>query len=376
MWIKSLELNNWQKHSDLKIDLTEGVNVIYGHSDSGKSCVRRAIEWVCQNSKIDGIRKSNTKLTSVRLTLHNDIVIERIRSASINRYVIHENKKEDRVFDSIGKTIPDEVKEILKIEPITIDDENIYLNSAPQLALPFLFDKSPTFRMKIFNKLTGNDILDKLFVQFNKDILSIKKETKRESGHLEEQIKTLADLKIKKEKLESVHEKTKKSLQNITKLHERYSKLLELNDSLDKTNNEILLYEEKLKSIKIPDLSEIKELKEKSERLCLLKDIENEAEKTETSLEKVRGQFKEINVPELDYDVLKGKIERFETLSHIAESLDKNEEICYILHEKLEKIEYHIDAKIMDYKELLKKVKICPICGSNITEKHLKEIKL
>jgi hypothetical protein len=50
--------------------------------------------------------------------------------------------------------------------PIEVDGEEIYLNSAKQIAMPFLFDKPASFRMKLFNKLTGTDLLDKLFGKF------------------------------------------------------------------------------------------------------------------------------------------------------------------------------------------------------------------
>ncbi len=151
MWIKKLQLINFQKHSDLKIDFKNGVNVLYGSSDAGKSCIRRAIEWITQNESIDGIRKTGTKQTSVSIILDNDIEIERIRSQSINRYIIRQGDDE-KVYDAVGKSIPDEVKEVLSIYPIDIDGEEIYLNSYPQIGLPFLFDKSPSFRMKLFNK--------------------------------------------------------------------------------------------------------------------------------------------------------------------------------------------------------------------------------
>ena len=227
MHIRSLKLINFQKHSDLQIDFCDGVNVLYGSSDAGKSCIRRALEWICQNESFDGVRKTGTKKTIVTLTLDNNIEIERVRSQSINRYIIREGK-EEQVFDAIGKSIPDEVKEKLTIYPIEVDGEQIYLNSQPQIALPFLFDKSPSFRMKLFNKLTGNDVLDKLFGQFNKDILRIKRDLREETERFEERGTLLKEKKKAKEKAEAIHIRLKKRVENLKKLHKKYSKLLEL----------------------------------------------------------------------------------------------------------------------------------------------------
>ena len=199
MYIKSLKLNNFQKHSDLQINFVNGVNVLYGASDIGKSCIRRAIEWVVQNESIDGVRKTGTKKTTVTITLDNNIEVERVRSTSINRYIIRKGKDE-QVYDAIGKSIPDEVKEVLTIYPIDIDGEQIYLNSQPQIGLPFLFDKSPAFRMKLFNKLTGNDVLDRLFSEFNKDILRIKRNLKEETERFKDREPKLNDKKIEMER--------------------------------------------------------------------------------------------------------------------------------------------------------------------------------
>lgn len=375
MWIKSLELKNFQKHSNLKIDFIKGVNVIYGHSDAGKSCVRRAIEWVCQNTKIDGIRKSGTKMTEVKIQLDNDVVIIRQRSASVNRYIIQKDGQ-DITFDAIGKTIPKEVKDELKIEPINIDGQDIYLNSSPQLSLPFLFDQSPTQRMKLFNKLTGNDVLDKIFVQLNKDILSINRETKRESGHLEEKEKNLSDLEIKKEKMEAVHDRVSKTIENLRQSEQKYSKLLEIVELISVHAVNVVRVEKRLKEIKIPDVIKLHELRKKAEDLDILKCYENDFEKFKASLEKVRGQLKEINVPTLNYEALNTKIERLQALKNIVIDLDNCQEKCYTLTKKVEDVRKHTINCIDQYKELLKSVQVCPTCGGKITEEHLKEMKL
>lgn len=369
MWIRKLEIENFQKHSRLELNFTQGVNVIYGHSDSGKSCVRRAIEWVCQNQKIDSVRKGNTKLTTVRITLHDGTIIERQRSASINRYILNKGE-EDIVFDAIGKTIPDEIKDVLKLEPINIDGEDIYLNSGPQLALPFLFDRSPTFRMKLFNKLTGNDVLDKLFVQFNKDILSIGREHKRESGRLEDQQTSLADMLIKKEKMEAVHGRVEESIGELRQLNEKYSKLLELLKLMTEIRVTIVETKRNLEVIKITDPADIKHLREKLDRLDKLKASEINAERTDGTLIKVRGQLAEIKLPTLNYEGINSKIERLNKLKNVQIDLDNCQEKCYTLTKKVEDVTIELVDKENKYSDILSKLDICPLCKQEIKHEH------
>ena len=48
--IKQLNIHNFQSHEDSSLNFTEGVNVIIGASDSGKSAIIRALKFVVYNS--------------------------------------------------------------------------------------------------------------------------------------------------------------------------------------------------------------------------------------------------------------------------------------------------------------------------------------
>ena len=72
-YIASIELVDFQIHKELKVDFTDGINVLIGASGKGKSCIRRAIEWCLFNKSIDGIRREGSKKTSVKITLANEL---------------------------------------------------------------------------------------------------------------------------------------------------------------------------------------------------------------------------------------------------------------------------------------------------------------
>jgi DNA repair ATPase RecN len=375
MYIKSLKLINFQKHEDLQIDFVHGVNILYGQSDAGKSCIRRAIEWITQNENIDGIRKTGTKKTSVSIILDNNIEIERIRSQSINRYIIRKDSDE-KTFDAVGRSIPDEVKEVLTIYPIGIDEEEIYLNSQPQIGLPFLFDKSPSFRMKLFNKLTGNDVLDKLFSEFNKDILRIKRNKKEETELFENRAIELKNKKIEMEKAEAIHARLKKRVQNIKQLYEKYSNLLQLKElsGTNKKNKENV--EKALKKIKIPEDIDIKRVKANIERFDHLKTLKNAFEKAESGISRVSSQIKDIRIPQVNLATLNDKIQRFDTIKLIYEKISQNRELFSLNQRKSKILQKDTENCINRYKALLKEIKVCPICKTVCTEEHLKDIKL
>jgi DNA repair exonuclease SbcCD ATPase subunit len=178
MYFTRIELENFQKHKHLVVDLTDKVNVLWGESDAGKSCIIRAITWVVYNEPKKDVRRQGSDMTTVKLHIDSGVIIERQKSDSVNAYVIHQGGEKKRL-DAIGKAVPDEVMKILGMSPMVVGDDSIMLNVSSQMEPPFLLSAlsaSSTFRMKIFNKLTGNDLLDAVAQSFNKDALRLNRE--------------------------------------------------------------------------------------------------------------------------------------------------------------------------------------------------------
>jgi len=374
VFISQIKLRNFQKHSDLTLNFTSGVNIIYGRSDAGKSCIRRAVEWVIENKKIDGVRKVGTKETSVYILFNSGVGIEKVRSALINRYIIHKDGKEVK-FDAIGKTVPEEVRNVIGISPIEIDGEQIYLNSTHQIGLPFLFDISPTERMKLFNLLTGNDLLDKLFVGFNKDILSLNRDLKETKILIENQVSALSEKEIEKEKLEAKLKKSKNSLVDIEGLYTSYQSFLQLQQLQQDTINKLAKVTVDLKSLIIPQDIDIKGVSSNIEVLKGLKSLHDALRATD-KYDEISAQLTQINVPELDFAGSNDQIQ----------ALDKLQSLCYTYSEqnaqseavefKLKKAEIDIGNLETEFKTLLKEAKVCPLCFSEITDKHVEGLKI
>lgn len=365
--INSIILSNFQAHSDLTIDFKSGINIIYGNSDAGKSCIRRAIEWTLFNAKIDGVRKSGTKQTSVKITLDNGVEVERIRSASINRYNLRKSKLEDIIsFDAVGKSIPQEIKDAIGIEPLQIEDEEFYLNSAPQLALPFLFDKSPTWRMKLFNKLTGNDLLDTLFVQFNKDLLGLNKELKFVVENLPKQVEELDNKEKEIAQLENRYKKAKVIFDKAQELQTRYDKINELVELFSVNAVHQVRAESSLKEIKFPEDITVQQLREKIGLFDQLKTLTVALERIENK-EQVTGQLKAIRVPSPEIvEETKAKIDLLAKMTEIEDNLEINQKRQSTLTKDLECGILNVQQQEKNYKILLLEAKVCPMCKQEI----------
>ena len=372
MFIKSLSLTNFQKHDKLILDFTPRVNYVYGASDAGKSCIRRAVGFLFfGDPRTDVVRREGTKETSVRAVLDNGVEIERVKSASKNKYIITINGKET-IYDSIGASIPDDVIQILQTNTINIDDKEkpLNLNIAEQIALPFLMDKSPSFRLKLFNKLTGNDLVDKLIQNFNKSILQIGRDIKVEQDFIETNKPKLEEVTIQHTKESSLYDNLKLKREAILKQVEKYNNLFSLKGKLDANASSLVITRIALKDYKVVSddlIGKLKSLIGKYNTLTALNKAYNE---TTQSIDRIKVEMETVKVVSLDLAEVKGKVERRERIKTLASRLSE-------LYDKKQEAILHIDAAnghIKDfekkYKDLLTEVKVCPLCKQSTCEVH------
>lgn len=357
MWIKKLILNNWQKHSHLELEFSDKLNIIYGESDSGKSCILRSLGWLFYNSiKGDSIRKEGTKKTSVRVTLDNGVEVERIKSASVNAYIIYKNGEEKR-FDSVGKTIPKEVQKELQVTTLTVDKEDIILNIANQISLPFLIGRSATFRSKLFNKLTGSELIDKTFQSLNKDILRIGKETKLETEHLKEQEEQLNQLSTKKKQIKVLYDNAKETVEKLKEFQEKYNKLNDYYKELDNIGKDLIEVENKREGIKIIPKEIIDSIKKDIEELIKYNEY---VEKIKNNEEELKS-LKIIKVPDIDISELKEQYERLQKLQELQKRLTISDNAITNTDTDTKQYKELITASLKQKEEILKNIKsFCP----------------
>lgn len=363
-----IHLKNWQKHEDLVLNFNSNLNVITGKSDSGKSCIRRAFAWILFNDNLSeqSYRKEGTKETSVKLWLDNDFQIERIRSNTLNRYILSKEGCKDEIFDSFRKEIPEEIRDVIGLFKIEIDKDSLILNIAPQLTLPFLLDKPASFRSKLFNKLTGNELLDKMFKEFNRESLRINREIKENEELIKKQEDELADYSLRYKSLKNKLSSIKETYIKLKEEIEIYENLKDLASKL-KTNKENLDFVEFKKSqIKIISDAKLKELKEQAEQLKKLQTLSLELEAIDEGLKKIEKQKEKIKIISIDWNKLKEKCETLQNLKQLKEeiaSIKNKEEKVTIQKEELKKLLGNLEKEL---DEIWKNEKICPLCKSEI----------
>ena len=375
MWIKSIELTNFQKHESFKADLSQGVNAIFGESDIGKSCIVRAFKWVMFGEpKGDLVRKEGTDRTSVKIVLDNECSIEKIKGNKENAYVIVKNCETFRL-DAIGKVVPQEVRTLLGVFPMEIDKDEIILNVAPQIAVPFMLTESSTFRMKVFNKLTGNDILDLVNQSFNRDILRVGRDAKMRQVDLENRKLELGEIKIKEERQKLLVSTIKSEFSGVQKRFEQYTKVELLKNRLFEVETNLSTCKENITNIRLVDLDIIAKIRCNLEGFNEISNISIRNYNNNRWIETAKLELQKIRVPE-GVPELRMRTERFNELNKLSGSIRSNQVTWKDTREQLSKIDLVITIRTNEYIDVLKECKTCPICRTKITDEIIESISL
>lgn len=162
--ITKVEIQNFQSHKHTVVDLVNGVNVIIGPSDAGKSSIFRAINWVVSNRPLgDSYRSEWGGDTKVVLHTSAGSIIERIRTDKRNSYIVNGNE-----LKAFGSEPPTEIFEALQIDPYNVQS---------QMDTPFLMASSPGEAAQMLNKAASIDDIDRTIGGLKRDAGRIGRET-------------------------------------------------------------------------------------------------------------------------------------------------------------------------------------------------------
>ncbi len=207
--IKSITLQNFQSHKNTTVLFCDGINAIVGLSDSGKTSILRAIDWVVNNKPSgEEFISSWSKETSVTITLDNGVIVKRGRSPSDNYYMI-----DDEEFRAFGVHVPIEIKNVMNIEQINIEK---------QLDPPFLLGSSPGEVAQILNQIVDLGGIDCAISNIRKEKMKADQEYRTEKTRWEESVyqlkqydylaameKDVAHVQATVQRIEDAHKKIK-----------------------------------------------------------------------------------------------------------------------------------------------------------------------
>lgn len=238
--IKSLYIKNFQSHEETKIDLSGGVNIIIGGSDSGKTAIIRAIRWLIWNRPSgNAIRSTWGGNTRVRLCTEKGEIVR--NKDKTDTYTLRIPGRKEMAFKAFGTSVPEEVSRFLNIDEINLQQ---------QFNKPFLLSDSPGVVAQHFNKVARLDKIDSGLQMINKWIRNLTQDivtNKSQRVTLEEgltKFEHLEKFEAEVEVLEDMDNRLKASNKRLDRLDETIADLQII--SSDIKDKKVLIQKETL----------------------------------------------------------------------------------------------------------------------------------
>lgn len=247
-YIKRIIIKNFQSHEDTVIDLENGINVLLGESNQGKSAIIRALKWVLYNEpKGNDFIKRGTNECSVTIIMSDGYEVTRTRKKIKNSYIVKDPAGNELMFENFNNNIPTEVLEATGVMKIQIDaDKELALNLNEQLDPPFLLSETGSIKAKAVGCIVKTNILDATERDIQKDITSTNSELKDIEAQIKDtdiQLEQYADIDNSEKALKRMGElieKLKTISASVEKLQYLRGKISNTETEISK-NKEVLL---------------------------------------------------------------------------------------------------------------------------------------
>ncbi len=251
-YLKTVVLENFQSHKYTSIDFDQGLNVILGPSDSGKTALIRGIKWALYNEPSgDYFVREGEREASVTLVFSDNTKVQRIRSKSKNTYILYKKNGDEVKYEGFGTNVPDEIVEEIGIKKIKLDSEATNaINIGEQLEGSFLLSEKTSTRAGAIGRLIGVNLIDDALKETLKDTRNLsnsRKITENRITKIEEELKEFEyldqlEMKLKKsEEIRDILYKKKKRKENLLSLNDKYkfisNELKVINEQLLKLSN-------------------------------------------------------------------------------------------------------------------------------------------
>jgi len=242
--IKRITLKNFQNHKNTVVDFSDGINIIVGSSDSGKSAILRAINWVMHNkpTRVDFVTNGE-KETLACVEFNDGNKITRIKGGDKNSVILEDPDGNINKFDKIGISLPIEVIKALGCPPI--DDRHGPISYSDQLANLYLVSLSPTDLPRALSELTGIDDFEEAIQELSRQKHESEKDIAGLQKHIDglnEQIRNYDDLprQIEFVNINSDIFNDIENLQQVVgKLNKHYEQYISINNSVCKSEDQI-----------------------------------------------------------------------------------------------------------------------------------------
>jgi len=335
-----------------EIDLViQGLTLIVGPSNIGKSSIQRAIYGAMHNDVGDHFVRSGRSTTKVEID-DGDNQIKWIKGAGTNKYIVN-----GTVFEKVGFDAPPVLRE-QGYRDLEVEGEVYSAQVADQFDPPFAVSKSGTKLGSLYSALTKTDLLNKASSNCSRDLRAKKQEINLRNKDFKNIEEVVEEQKETPDKIAEIKE-TLKRFDAIKEKSDRLTFLTELQQKLDHEQSKLEVLAP-VSTVKVPKI----DLEEKIQRLSLLEEKNVSLALLEGEINVLSG-VSQVPLPEIDLT------ERFSKVESLKEKLEGWD----FIESEIQDINNEIEAtedSIAKNKVKLEKFENCPLCGSSLgAEDHV-----
>lgn len=189
--IAAIHIKGFQSHIDSQFNLSPGLTVLTGPTDSGKTALIRAIRWVAFNEPAgEAFVNQATGEAIVQIILGDGTIITKgRRKGGRTSYRLVLANGQAQMFEQAD--VPQEVTAALGITRQTFGDFETALNFAFQLDSPFLISEPPSSGAKVLGKIAGTEIVDQALKSVAKDTYGARQDKLQADKQIEQKTEEL-----------------------------------------------------------------------------------------------------------------------------------------------------------------------------------------
>lgn len=344
--IRRLKIKQFQIHRQKELEFTNGVNVIIGETNQGKSAIIRALYLLLENQpraaeKIFHRKGAKLPLEIELEDIHGNIIKRKKKKYSLNGVE----------YKAFNNEVPAPIRELFPLKEI---------NWHKQLDPHFLILSTPGAAAKVLSASTGLEEQEVIVKEIKNRLSECKSEIKRltiNNQEAKDKMKQLRPIVKFMMRAKSIKEKEKK-----------LNKAQEDKSSLEALLATLVVCEKK---IKVADVG--KHLSNISKILALLAGLEKKEEQVQLLVDMLQKVEDDGHIAE---EKLNSYIKTINDILNQLETLTENEVSFTSLQKILVELKTtdkeqkdkssKLKEKEEEFKSLLNKLKICPYCESSI----------
>lgn len=197
--LKRMELWDFESHEHTVVDdLSEGLNLVCGESNSGKTSMVRALKLVAYN-EFDP-RSVRVGATKCKVLVETDKgTVKVTRGPKTNLWEVTPNGQPTQYFDKVGKDVVPAAAAVMGMKSVTLGDMNVPVNIMDQLESHFMLagvgseKATGSLRAQIVDEISGLSGIEGLIKAVSLDNYRFGREVKETEDEMEETRKQMHD---------------------------------------------------------------------------------------------------------------------------------------------------------------------------------------